>query len=82
MGNFLYVYIIDSESKRDRYYIGITRNIEDRLKSHNKGDVKSTKAFRPWKVRTCIAFADQQRATDFEKYLKSHSGRAFISKHL
>jgi hypothetical protein len=29
-----------------------------------------------------VAFADRQRALDFERYLKSHSGRAFAAKHL
>jgi hypothetical protein len=28
-----------------------------------------------------IAFSDEQRATAFEKYLKSGSGRAFAKKH-
>jgi hypothetical protein len=28
------------------------------------------------------AFADKYRALEFEKYLKSGSGRAFMQKHL
>jgi hypothetical protein len=28
-----------------------------------------------------VAFVDQQKAVAFERYLKSHSGRAFAQKH-
>ncbi len=82
MNKFFYVYVIDSDSSPGRYYIGFTEDIEDRLRHHNSGAVPSTKRYRPWHYRTCIAFEDRQRALDFERYLKSHSGRAFLSKHL
>jgi hypothetical protein len=32
-------------------------------------------------VRTAVAFRDPSRAAEFERYLKSHSGRAFAKKH-
>ena len=82
MGLFHYVYIIGSQSQPARYYIGFTDNLEDRLRHHNAGAVPSTAPYRPWSYRTCTAFADRERALLFEKYLKSHSGRAFLAKHL
>ena len=82
MGQFHYVYIIESKSHSDRYYIGFTEDLQDRLKHHNSGAVPSTRPFRPWAYRTCTAFTDRNRALDFERYLKTHSGRAFLSKHL
>ena len=82
MGPFFYVYIIDSTSHTGRYYIGFTEDLEDRLRHHNSGAVPSTALFRPWTYRTCIAFRERRRALDFECYLKSHSGRAFLAKRL
>jgi hypothetical protein len=40
-----------------------------------------TSQFKPWKIKTAIAFDDREKAIHFEKYLKSHSGRAFVKKH-
>lgn len=82
MDKFYYVYVIDSKSKPDQYYIGFTENLVARLKHHNSGAVPSTAPYRPWKYRSCVAFADRKRALEFERYLKTHSGRAFLAKRL
>ncbi len=34
------------------------------------------------KIKTAIAFTDKQKALDFERYLKTSSGRAFAKKRL
>jgi hypothetical protein len=34
------------------------------------------------RIKTAIAFTDKARAIDFERYLKSSSGRAFAKKRL
>lgn len=34
----------------DRRYIGISENLRTRLAKHNSGSVRSTKAYRPWKL--------------------------------
>jgi putative endonuclease len=50
-----YVYLLYSE-KIDRYYIGQTNNLEDRLIRHNQNRCRSTKNKGPWKLigyRTC-----------------------------
>jgi hypothetical protein len=36
----------------------------------------------PWELECYVAFPEKQQAFDFEKYLKSPSGRAFASKRL
>jgi len=38
--------------------------------------------FKPWELVWYCAFPDKYRALEFEKYLKSHSGRAFAKKRL
>jgi putative endonuclease len=82
MTGFHYVYIVESQSHPERYYIGFTEDLEDRLKRHNAGAVPSTEANCPWTYRTCTAFKNRQRAIEYERYLKTHSGRAFLAKHL
>jgi hypothetical protein len=52
------------------------------LIKHNAGEVPHTSKFRPWRVRTDVAFVDEKLAIAFEKYLKSGSGRAFAKKRL
>ncbi len=61
---------------------GFTEDLESRLKSHNQGNNPHTSKYRPWRVKTAIAFTDRQRAIDFESYLKSPSGRSFAKKRL
>ena len=79
---FYYVYILQSEINPDRFYTGFTENLDSRLNSHNRGDNSHTSKYMPWRIKTAVAFADRQRALDFEAYLKSPSGRAFAKKRL
>jgi len=41
-----------------------------------------TAKFKPRKLVWYCAFPDKYKALEFEKYLKSHSGRAFAKKRL
>ncbi|TSC79170.1 MAG: excinuclease ABC subunit C [Candidatus Peregrinibacteria bacterium Gr01-1014_25] len=49
---------------------------------HNSGQSIHTNRFKPWKLMTYVTFDNRQKAESFERYLKSHSGRAFAKKHL
>ncbi len=75
------VYIIQSQ-KDQSIYAGNTDNLDDRLKRHNGGHVISTKNRTPWKIICYLVFEDKQTAYDFERYLKTGSGRAFIKNIL
>jgi predicted GIY-YIG superfamily endonuclease len=75
-----YVYIIRCSD--GNYYKGYTKNLQARLVRHNEGRVKSTKDRLPIELITYIAFSIKQKAYDFERYLKSGSGRAFGRKRL
>lgn len=81
MKDFTYVYILISEADVTRGYTGLTEDLDARLKSHNQGNNPYTSKYRPWKIETAIAFRSREKAAAFEKDLKSHSGRAFASKH-
>jgi len=65
----------------NRTYIGCTDNLKDRLNRHQKGQIPATKDRLPIKLIAYFAFSNKYTAFNFEKYLKSGSGRAFLKKH-
>lgn len=77
-----YVYILQSLSDTEHFYTGITDDLEARLSAHNSGAVTHTSKYRPWRIKSYVAFTDGERAFAFEKYLKSGSGRAFTKARL
>jgi putative endonuclease len=76
-----YVYLLKSESNPKQPYVGSTGDLRQRLKDHNDGRSPHTAKFRPWALVAYFAFVQEETAIDFEKYLKSGSGRAFIRRH-
>ena len=79
---FSYVYILQSQLGPEHFYVGLTDDLRARLRRHNAGEVAHTSKFRPWRIKTAVAFTDRQRASEFERYLKTASGRAFAKKRL
>jgi putative endonuclease len=77
-----YVYILQSEQDVEHFYTGITGDLEAGLSRHNSGELVHTAKYRPWHIKSYVAFTDETRAFAFEKYLKSGSGRAFAKKRL
>ena len=76
-----YVYILYSK-KSNNFYYGFTKDLRKRLVAHNHGMSKATKPYIPWALVHYSAFEDEQLAKDFEKYLKTGSGKAFAYKRL
>ena len=68
-----YVYILESQINHAKHYTGFTENIDDRIQAHNNGLIPDTSAYRPWDLKSFVAFNDKQRALDFEQYLSSDS---------
>ena len=64
----------------NKIYTGCTSNIENRLDRHTKGYVNYTSNRLPVQLMTYIAFTDKYKAYEFERYLKSGSGKAFAKK--
>lgn len=81
MSNFTYVYRIRSQSNPGQVYTGITANLESRIKKHNAGSVPHTSKYKPWSLETAHAFVSKDKATAFERYLKTGSGREFARRH-
>jgi predicted GIY-YIG superfamily endonuclease len=76
-----YVYILHSV-EGDHFYVGVTEDLRARFVLHNSGSVPHTSKYKPWRLKTYVAFSDEDQAFKFEKYLKSPSGRAFAKKRL
>ena len=74
-----HVYILKCSDNRT--YIGCSDDLKDRLKRHNNGNIPATKLRLPVKLISYFAFSNKYTAFNFEKYLKSGSGRAFLKKH-
>jgi putative endonuclease len=73
----MYIYIL--KSKLDgSYYVGLTKNIEERISYHNKGYNLSTKAKIPWELIKIEEFKDTSLAIKRERFLKTGRGRSII----
>ncbi len=75
------MYYVYSLKCKDGFYVGCTNDLRDRLKRHKNSEVLATKNRLPLKLEFYFSINDKYKAFEFEKYLKSGSGRAFISKH-
>ena len=76
------VYLLRSQKKPNRVYVGLCGNMKNRLAEHNAGECKTTAEVRPWAVDIAVYFRNEKKANAFERYLKTGSGRAFSKKHL
>ena len=76
------MYYVYSLKCRDGFYIGCTNDLMGRIERHQKGHIPATSDRLPVKLEFYFAINNKYRAYEFEKYLKSGSGRAFIKKHL
>ncbi|KKT14625.1 MAG: excinuclease ABC C subunit domain-containing protein [Parcubacteria group bacterium GW2011_GWC1_43_30] len=76
------MYYVYSLKCKDGFYVGCTDNIDERLERHRKSHVPATEDRLPIDLEFYVAISNKYKAFEFEKYLKSGSGRAFIKKHL
>ena len=77
-----FVYVLESATKPDRHYVGLTSDVPARLATHNDARSLHTAKHRPWRLLVSMEFADEHCAARFERYLKTGSGRAFARRHL
>jgi len=77
-----YVYILQSISYPTKYYIGRTSDIKRRIAEHNRHKSEYSSRYKPWSLKTYVAFNSKEQAISFEQNLKTPSGRAFAKKRL
>ena len=71
------VYIIFS-LKIDRYYIGYSENVSERLVQHNSGISDYTSKASDWELKYCEGFDTRQEAMKREKEIKDKKSRKYI----
>ncbi len=74
-----YIYVLKSDKNND-IYIGSTANLEKRIILHNQGKVKSTKAYRPWKLLEYYERNSRSEAMKYEKFLKNHQQKELLKR--
>ena len=73
------VYIIQSQ-KDGSYYIGFTRDLEERLDRHNQGRSNYTRGKMPWKLVYSEDHFDRSSAVKRESEIKKRKSKEFIEK--
>ena len=69
-----YVYVLLNEAKT-RTYTGVAVDVEKRLEKHNAGWIRSSRAYRPYKIIHTEPFATLSEARQKEKFYKTTTGR-------
>ena len=74
-----YAYILFSKSK-NKYYIGSTSNLEERLNKHNSNHKGFTGGIGDWKIIYSEKFENYNLALKREKQIKKWKSRVMIEK--
>ena len=78
-GDMFYTYIL-KQKDINHFYIGYTNNLKRRIEEHKSSETISTQG-RLWNLYCYFVFPTKKLAEDFERYLKTGSGRAFSKRH-
>jgi putative endonuclease len=72
-----FTYIIQCE-KTDKFYVGSTQNVEERLRRHNSNHSKSTRNKGPWVLVKSFEFTTRSEAMHLEKKIKGRGIGRFL----
>lgn len=76
------VYFLRSIEHPKKTYVGMTDDVNARLRKHNSGGSPHTAKWRPWELVGYIAVRSKERAAALERYVKQGSGYAWSHKHM
>ncbi len=74
-----YLYILKSTIV-DKYYTGISKNPQKRLKYHNTIEKGFTSRYRPWEIVFTKKFKTKAEAISAEKKVKGWKSKIMIEK--
>ena len=77
MGYFIYIL---RSLVNNNIYVGSTENVENRIKLHNLGKVKSTRGYRPWQLLEQQEFNSRSEAVMQERFLKNHQQKEILKR--
>lgn len=77
MSMSFFVYILFSNSL-DKFYVGHTQNLTDRIYRHNNSGSKSTKSASDWKLVYSEQFSNRSAAYKREMEIKKKKSRKYI----
>ena len=78
--HFFYVYVL--LLRDDKFYIGFTSNLRNRITLHQKGKVDSTRPRLPLELIFYEAYKNKYDALRREKYLKTSKGKTTLNSML
>ena len=78
---FYYVYVFHNVS-RNFIYIGYSEDLKSRFEHHNKGLVRSTKAYIPLDLIHYEAYKNEKDAKRREDYFKTTKGKTTLRNML
>ena len=76
-----FTYILHSRTF-DRFYIGQTSDLDQRLKYHNFGKVKSSFPYRPWDLVWYCRFNNRKEAMKRERKLKNLKSQSRVISYM
>jgi putative endonuclease len=81
MPKHCYVYVLRSLTDH-QFYVGLTRDLPQRVQQHNNGLVTSTRKRVPFELVYWEGCLSESDAAQREKYLKSAWGKRYIKTRL
>ena len=76
-----YIYVLRS-NKNGKYYVGATHHLENRLKEHNSGKIRSTKGLIPLEIIYTESYSTNTEARKRESFIKRRKSRKYIDSLL
>jgi len=74
-----YFYVLQSETT-GRYYVGHTKDLEERLQRHHKGRSQFTKVRGPFKIVYVEEYRSRSKASKREAEIKARKSRPYIQQ--
>ncbi|NER10859.1 GIY-YIG nuclease family protein [Muriicola jejuensis] len=74
------VYVLYSE-RLEKYYVGYTKDLDERMSRHNTGRSRFTSKGLPWKLIRVFNCTSRLEAIRLEKIIKSRGIKRFLEEN-
>ncbi|MFA5128274.1 MAG: GIY-YIG nuclease family protein [Patescibacteria group bacterium] len=79
-------WVYQIQNPEGKTYIGSTENLDERVEMHNNVSFEKKRFHRttykrgPWRLIFCKEFQTRKEALEFERFLKTGKGRAWLER--